>query len=177
MKPIIETERLYIRELVPEDAAGIFRLDSDPDVHEFLGKKPIKTLEEAQNAIAYIRTQYQTNGIGRWAMVLKDTNEFIGWTGLKLITEPLNQHVQFYDLGYRIIKEHWRKGYGLESATACLNYGFNTMQLDKIYAYAMIGNTGSRAILQKLEPSHTEFFSDDGDECIWFEYTNKKAGN
>lgn len=178
MKPIITTERLIIRELQPDDAAGIFRLDSNPAVHEYLGKSPITTIEEAQNAISFIRKQYETNGIGRWAMVLKDTNEFIGWTGLKLInTEEVNGHRNFYDLGYRLVQEHWRKGYGFEAAKACLDYAFSVMKLEKVYANAEKGNTGSNTILQKLQPVHTESFLDEGVETIWFEFQNNKIGS
>ncbi len=178
MKPIITTDRLIIRELQPDDAAGIFRLDSNPAVHEYLGKSPITTLEEAQNAISFIRKQYETNGIGRWAMVLKDSNEFIGWTGLKLInTEEVNGHQNFYDLGYRLVQEHWRKGYGFEAAYACLEYAFSVMKLEKVYANAEKGNIGSNTILQKLQPVHTESFWDEGIETIWFEFQNNKIGS
>ncbi|UUC44975.1 GNAT family N-acetyltransferase [Flavobacterium cerinum] len=178
MKPIIKTDRLIIRELQSSDAQGIFLMDSNPAVHEFLGKSPITTLEEAQNAILFIRKQYETNGIGRWAMLLKDTNEFIGWTGLKLInTETVNGHQNFYELGYRLNQDHWRKGYGFEAAKACLDYAFSEMQLDKVYAYAESGNIGSQTILQKLQPVHTESFPYDGVDHIWFEFQNNKIGS
>lgn len=178
MKPIIETDRLIIRELQPSDTEGIFRLDSNPAVHEHLGKSPITTLEEAQNAIAFIRKQYETNGVGRWAMLLKDSNEFIGWTGLKLInTETVNGHQNFYDLGYRLVQEHWRKGYGFEAAKACLNYAFSVMQLENVYACVETGNAGSISILQKLEPIHSELFLYDGTDHFWFHFKNNPIGS
>jgi len=81
MDHFIETERLYIRELLPEDEEGMFEMDSDPEVHRFVGQRPIKTHEEAHNTINFIRKQYEDNGIGRWAVIEKETNGFIGWTG------------------------------------------------------------------------------------------------
>ena len=78
MKIHIETERLIIRDLEAFDAKGIFELDSDPKVHEFLGKNPIKIVKEAEGVINGIRQHYVENGIGRWAIVDKKTNDFIG---------------------------------------------------------------------------------------------------
>ena len=81
MKTSIETERLLLRELLPTDDAGMFELDSNPEVHIYLGNKPVKSIEESREAIANIRQQYLENGIGRWAVILKETGEFIGWFG------------------------------------------------------------------------------------------------
>ena len=71
MTRLIETERLYFRELEETDAAGIFELDSDPEVHQFLGQHPITNITEAQKTIEMITAQYKRNGIGRWAIIEK----------------------------------------------------------------------------------------------------------
>lgn len=177
MKIIIETERLLLRELLPSDKEGIFHLDSDMDVLEYLGKNPIKTIEEAQNIIEFVRLQYHENGIGRWAVLLKENHEFIGWAGLKLIKENINGHQNFYDLGYRFIKSFWQKGYGYEAAKACLDYAFNVMHLENVYAHAMIGNEGSKRILEKIGMKNTGTFFHDNDECVWFELNKKEYRN
>lgn len=70
---LIETERFLIRPLVAEDVAGIFELDSNLNVHTYLGNKPIKTLTEAENVIRLIQKQYEDLGIGRWAIIEKST--------------------------------------------------------------------------------------------------------
>ena len=87
MKSFIETERLILREMIASDDEGMFELDSNPEVHRFVGKKPVKHIDESRLMIENIRRQYADNGIGRWAVILKDTNEFIGWSGIKLIKE------------------------------------------------------------------------------------------
>ena len=102
---IIETERLYFRKFTAADDVNIFELDADPEVHEYLGKKPIQSLSEAQAVISFIIKQYVDNGIGRLAIIEKETGNFIGWGGFKLITEPTNQHLNYHDLGYRFIKK------------------------------------------------------------------------
>ena len=83
MKIHFETKRLIVRDLEELDSKGIFELDSDPEVHKYLGNKPIKTIREAEEVVNSIRKQYDKNGIGRWAIIDKSSEEFIGWTGLK----------------------------------------------------------------------------------------------
>lgn len=61
----------------------MFDMDSNPKVHEFLGKKPITSLKEAEDIIENIQWQHKQFGIGRWAIADKNKNEFIGWTGFK----------------------------------------------------------------------------------------------
>lgn len=67
----LETNRFILRDIEFNDANDIFELDSDPEVHKFLGKKPIKTIDEAEAIIDYIRKQYYDYGIGRWAIINK----------------------------------------------------------------------------------------------------------
>ncbi|MDV7390491.1 GNAT family N-acetyltransferase, partial [Arthrospira platensis SPKY1] len=83
VKIFAETERLILREIMPSDIDGMFKLDSDPEVHKYLGNKPVTDRKQIINVINFIRKQYIDNGIGRWAIVDKKTNDFIGWTGLK----------------------------------------------------------------------------------------------
>jgi len=149
MKIHIETKRLIIRDLEEFDAKGIFDLDSNPEVHEFLGKKPIKTIKEAEEVINFIRKQYVDNGIGRWAIIDKKTNDFIGWTGLKY-EQKLRENMSYYDLGYRLRKKYWGKGIATETAIESLKYGFSKVNLREICAAADVNNLASNKILIKI---------------------------
>jgi ribosomal-protein-alanine N-acetyltransferase len=169
MQIFIETERLIIRELLPTDDEAMFELDSDPQVHEFLGKSPVKTIEEVRDIIAFIRQQYIHNGIGRWAMVEKASGNFIGWTGLKLVRNTVNNHTDFYDLGYRLIKKYWGKGYATESAIACRDYGFNMLHQDKLCAITDVNNLDSRKVLEKAGFKCLETFDYEGEPHFWLE--------
>src|SRR5690606_30790220 len=122
---------------------------SDPEVHRFLGNQPVKTREESKALINYIRQQYIDHGIGRWAITDKQIGEFIGWTGLKFVTKETNNHIDYYDLGYRLIKRFWGKGIATETAVATLDYAFNTMKIPEVFAMAARYNLGSNRILQK----------------------------
>lgn len=171
MSKSIETERLYFREFEPTDDIGMFELDSNPEVHTYLGNNPVKTIEESRAAIDFIRDQYRTNGIGRWAALLKETGEFIGWAGLKL-ERNVNGHDTHYDLGYRFIQKHWGKGYASEAASAFVDYGFNVMKLEKINATADPSNAASRKVLERAGLKFIETFDHEGEEEVWYEMVN-----
>lgn len=173
MKIFIETDRLILREIVANDAEGMFALDADADVHRYLGNNPIKTQEEARKNIDFIRQQYIDNGIGRWAVVEKDSDKFIGWAGLKFVTEETNRHINFYDIGYRFIKKYWGKGYATEAAKATLTYGFEKLSLPTIFAMADVNNTGSNRILTKIGLKYVEQCFHQGIDCYWYHLHRK----
>lgn len=167
----IETERLILRKLIPSDDEAMFLLDSNPNVHRYLGNKPVTSIEESREYINNILIQYIQNGVGRFAVILKETNEFIGWAGLKFITEPVNERLNFYDIGYRFIEDYWGNGYGQEAAKAWLAYGFKQLKIQKICAYADVKNKESRKILEKIGLQPISEFDDEGTTCIWLELT------
>lgn len=158
MKIFIETERLILRELLPSDDEGMFELDSNPNVHIYLGNKPVTNISECQNTIELVRKQYLENGIGRWAMIEKATGNFAGWTGLKLITDPINNHVNFYEVGYRLIEKFWGKGYATESTKAALKYAFTVLNAEEVYGITNIENLKSRKVLEKCGLQFIETF-------------------
>ena len=173
MKIFGETERLILREILPIDRNGLFAIDSDPDVNIYLGNNPVKTIEQTDDIIKFIRKQYVDNGIGRWAMVEKSTNNFIGWAGLKLIKELTNNRIDYYDLGYRLNKSYWGKGFATEAAKATLNYGFNTLNLNEIYAIADSKNIASRNVIEKVGFKYKETFTYCDTDHDWFEIQKK----
>lgn len=108
-----------------DDVDPFFEMDSDPEVHKYLGTQPVKSRDQIVETIHYVRQQYIDNGIGRWAIADKFTNQFIGWTGLKLVKEIMNNQTNYYDLGYRLLRKYWGRGYATETAQASLSYGFD----------------------------------------------------
>ncbi len=171
MRTSIETERLILREVVPTDDIGFFEMDSDPEVHLFLGNNPVKIIEQSRRHIENIRQQYLENGIGRWAVIIKETNEFAGWSGLKL-EKNLNGYAQFYDLGYRFKPKFWNSGIATEAAKAFVDFGFNELQLDKICAYTAAKHVNSGRVLEKCGLIFVNTFLNQGVEELWFELNN-----
>jgi RimJ/RimL family protein N-acetyltransferase len=168
VKVFAETERLILREILSSDIDGMFELDSDPEVHKYLGNKPIINKEQTAAIIDSVRQQYVDNGIGRFAIIDKKTNAFIGWTGLKLEMKLTNNHQNYYDLGYRLIRKYWGKGYATESAVASLDFAFNKLKLEKVYAAASVENVGSNKILRKIGMNFIETFFYENIRCNWY---------
>lgn len=164
----VTTERFWLREVLPSDEAGFWELDADPEVHRYLGNKPVTDRAQIREVIGFIRQQYVQHGIGRWAVVDKQSGEFVGWSGLKFVTDPHNGHQNFYDLGYRIQRKHWRQGIGKETATAALAYGFERLKLEEIFAAAACDNVGSNKILQSLGFRLGNTFFYDDLPCHWY---------
>ena len=172
MNLILETDRLILRELQLSDAEAFFAMDSNPIVHQYLWNKPVQKIEETIEIIAFVRKQYIDNGIGRFAMISKDTNEFIGWAGLKLNTEEVNNKVNFYDIGYRLDEKFWGKGYASEATFAWLKYAFETMNIKTMEAAAHTKNAASNRILQKIGMQMTEQYLEDGISWNWYQLEN-----
>lgn len=173
MEIFAATARLILREMIPADAPGMFALDSDAEVQRYLGNQPITTIAEAREKILYIRQQYKELGIGRWAVIEKATNNFVGWAGLKLVKERVNNHTDYYDLGYRFIKAYWGKGYASECAIASLDYGFNQLKPEAIYAWTEAGNEASNRVLEKTGLKLVETFSQNGVLHNWFKISRE----
>lgn len=172
----LETERLILRELRTTDLKAMFELDSDPEVHKYLGNKPIKTIDESRKVIESIINQYTERGIGRWAAIEKSTGEFIGWSGLRLNTEyTMNGYTKFYDVGYRLIKRFWGKGYATESGKVAVNYAFNVLKLPELYGITEMGNEASHHVLLKIGLQYVEdfYFKEEQLNLRWYKIENK----
>ncbi|WP_353121735.1 GNAT family N-acetyltransferase [Dysgonomonas capnocytophagoides] len=142
MKYILETTRLKLRELDLIDAKDFYDLNSNPNVIKYTGDSAFNSIEDANQFLENYQ-DYELNGYGRWTVILKETNQFIGWCGLKL-----NNHET--DIGFRFFEEEWNKGYATESAIACLNYGFEELKLRSIIGRTMKNNVRSIRVLEKI---------------------------
>lgn len=167
MDLIIETERLILRPLEIADAEALFAMDKNPNVHKYLWQKPTQDLSESIKIIEMVQKQYAENKIGRFATILKETGEFIGWTGIKFVNDHIeNGKTNFYDYGYRLVEQFWNKGYATEASKAWLEYGFNQMNLQEMNAYTHAENGASNHILQKVGFNFMENYPDN-EGIIW----------
>lgn len=171
MNLILETDRLLLRPLELSDAAAMFAMDNNPKVHKYLWQKPTLAIEETIKTIEYVQSQYERNNIGRFATILKETGEFIGWTGIKFIHDHVeNGNTNFYDYGYRLAEKFWGKGYATEATVAWLDYGFNQMNIKIMNAYTHSDNGASNHILEKAGMHLMEIYTaDDGVKWKWWQ--------
>ncbi|WP_410879979.1 GNAT family N-acetyltransferase [Myroides sp. DW712] len=168
MTTIIETDRLIIREITKEDAQGIYNLDSDERVVKYVGSMVITSLEEANEIIEFIQKQYSDFGIGRWAIIEKDTGEFIGWCGFKLVENGLNGLREYLDLAYRFRFDAWGKGYATEATQACLAYAEQNFQHHPVFAVSEVENESSKRVLGKIGFHAAYTFDLDGVDHYWY---------
>mgnify|MGYP003406632512 CR=1 FL=1 len=152
---ILETRRLLLRTFTMEDAALIYQLNRDPEVTRYTGD-PVKDIQHAADILQQvILPQYALYNHGRWAVLVKEGMEFIGWCGLK--NRPERKEI---DLGYRFLKTAWGKGYATEAAFACIKYGFEKLSLQRIVGRAMPENISSLRVLAKCGMTYI------GDEIV-----------
>ncbi|MEO8235047.1 MAG: GNAT family N-acetyltransferase [Flavobacterium sp.] len=167
MNLILETDRLILRPFELSDAEALFDMDKNPEVHKYLWQKPIMKIEEVHDYINMVRQQYSDNGIGRFSTILKETGELIGWTGIKFVTDHIeNGNTNFYDYGYRLSEKFWNKGYATEASVAWLDYGFNKMKIEVMNAYTHTQNGASNHVLQKVGMNFIEDYLDK-DNVLW----------
>ena len=140
---VLTTERLILREFELTDSEAMFNLNSDEEVLRYTGDKQFESIEDANNFFKNY-PDYEKNGFGRWALVTKGDKEVIGWCGLK------KHEDNTVDIGYRIFKNQWNKGYPTEASIACLEYGFQVFELDEIIANAATENKASIRVMEKI---------------------------
>lgn len=177
MKFYLETERLILREMLPTDDEGMFELDSNPEVLRYLGTPPITKIEQAREVIERVRKQYIDYNIGRWVAIEKSSGDFIGWSGLKYVTEIKGDQKHFHDVGYRFIPRYWGKGYATESTKAALEYAFATMNLNEVIGTCHEENKASRKVLEKCGLRFEKQYKyEDRFICDWLSITKEDWG-
>ena len=141
---ILETERLILREFSLLDAESLFALNTNPNVLQYSGDAPFTSVAASELFICNY-SSYADYGYGRWSVVLKSSNEFIGWCGIKF-----HPSLNYTDLGFRFFEKHWNQGYATESGRAVINYSFTQLNLKELVARVENENLASVRVLQKL---------------------------
>jgi RimJ/RimL family protein N-acetyltransferase len=156
-----------LRTFTIDDAQLIYDLNNDGNVTRFT-YDPINDLDQAKEILErIILPQYALYNHGRWAVHSKTDLEFIGWCGLKYRFER-NE----VDLGYRFKQSAWGKGYATEAAFACLKYGFENLNIQKVTGRAVPENIGSWRVLEKIGMQFTKEESVDGHWSKTYELSN-----
>ena len=143
MTIILSTERLDLRELTPGDAAHLFTLNEDPEVVRHTGDGPFSSPAEARRFLeAYIEV-YARDGMGRWAVLRRRDEAFLGWCGLRRAKDGE------VDLGFRLHRRYWGNGYATEAARAAIGHGFGPLGLARVIGRARRANPASIRVLEK----------------------------
>ncbi|MGH8081713.1 MAG: GNAT family N-acetyltransferase, partial [Lysobacter sp.] len=144
--PTIQTERLLLSELMPEDAGFILELLNEPSFIDNIGDRGVRDLDSAVRYILDGPVQsYALNGYGLWRVDLRDSGEALGMCGLlkrDTLPDP--------DLGYAFLPRHWSRGYAVEAGTAVLRHARETLALPRVLAITDPDNQSSMKVLQRL---------------------------
>jgi ribosomal-protein-alanine N-acetyltransferase len=144
--PILETDRLLLRQLVEEDAQMLHQYWSDQEVTEFFTEDPFATVEESLKMVVLLKSLLDvTQGI-RWAIARKKDDRVLGTCGFHNV-KPEHSRAE---MGYELGKEYWRQGIMSEALTAIIAYGFDVLKLNRIEAFVNFGNKRSTGILEKI---------------------------
>ena len=158
---IIETERLYLRELVLEDAEELSKVLSDPESMTYYPEPFSK--DKVEKWIEWNRDNYKRYGHGLWAVILKDGETFIGDCG---ITMQTIEEETVPEIGFHIIKDYWNKGYATEAATACKDYSFHVLYYPKVFSYTTVENIASQKVVKKIGMQEYKTFFKNGEQQI-----------
>jgi len=141
----LETPRLRLRPFVPEEAGAVFQYRRDADVMRYIAVGADKTLEDTQKVLDRYFAHQEKYGFSKWAVVLRETGEVIGDSGLLLVEDGPD-----FDLGYRLAREYWGKGFATECGCAWVEAAFSRFGLERVVAFAHPGNTASIRVMTKL---------------------------
>lgn len=138
-------------------------MHQDPVITRYTGDPiPWDSVERVEKILEEVIFPQYKNNMGRWAVHLKHTGDFIGWCGLKDIETEI-------DLGYRFLQKYWGNGYATEAAKAVLMYGINVLQLKQIAGKADLQNAASICVLKKTGLSFKEnYVEENGAACARF---------
>jgi RimJ/RimL family protein N-acetyltransferase len=143
---ILETERLVLRHMVPDDAPFFLTLLNEPGWIDNIGDKGIRSVEGAAEYITKSYTSsYEKFGFGLYLVELKKTGEPLGICGL-----VKRASLEDVDIGFAFSERFWGKGYAVESAAAVLEYGYTVLGIKRIVAITTQTNHASAKVLERI---------------------------
>jgi ribosomal-protein-alanine N-acetyltransferase len=143
--PVLETERIMIRQMLKTDIDVVYDFNSCPDSLKYIIRDPFKTIEEAGEKLSFFLSGIEDKSALWWVFTLKETGENIGYGGLFDISMIHNRA----EIGYGLIKKYWHKGYMSEIISEILKFGISTARFHKIYGVIVHGNQASVQLLEK----------------------------
>lgn len=142
----LRTDRLKLRRWRDSDLEPWAAMNADPEVREHLGD--LLTREQSDASVALFQAEFDQRGYGWWAVEVLATGEFIGFTGLDQVDEDMP--FTGVEIGWRLARSAWGRGYATEAALASLAFGFETLELPEILAVTTTTNLRSQAVMRRI---------------------------
>jgi RimJ/RimL family protein N-acetyltransferase len=167
MDSIIETKRLFLRNLTLDDVANLSLVLSDKESMNYYPHA--FSADEVKKWIERNIERYKNDGFGLWAVIRKEDNQFLGDCGITL------QNIDgdtLPEIGFHIIKTFCNKGYATEAAESCKRYAIDVLGFKSVYSYSEIGNKPSQKVSSKIGMKIVKTFKMNGIEEVLLEYRN-----
>ena len=180
MQVYCETQRLVLRRFTMADVDNLVRLDADPDVMHFITGGMPTAREEIEKEIlpAFLAYYERFEGYGFWAAIQKSAGQFLGWFHFR---PREGASLDEAELGYRLRKSAWGKGYATEGSRALIRKGFTEFGVRRVVAETMAVNLASRRVMEKAGLTLVRSFHQpwpypiEGDDLGDVEYALNKA--
>ncbi|PSR19907.1 MAG: GNAT family N-acetyltransferase [Sulfobacillus acidophilus] len=142
---VATTERLHLRKMTTQDAPNLLQIFSDPVAMQYYPS----TMNEQETVRWIQRTldNYDTYGVGFWMVEENATGRFLGQCGI--IPQELDGTRQM-EIAYLLVRREWGNGYATEAASACKQYGFDTMGYHKLVSLIDVQNTPSMRVAERI---------------------------
>jgi RimJ/RimL family protein N-acetyltransferase len=179
MRILLETDRLILREFVTDDLASLIELNSDPEVMQYLTGGAALPADFIRQEVLprFLSFHLESASFGYWAVVERQTNDFIGWFPFRL-TDILEDGVE---LGFRFRRNSWGRGCATEGVRALIAKGFGELGVRQMFARAMASNAASIRVLTKaglrLERTYQEpEFPSGQQSAVLYAISNPRLG-
>jgi RimJ/RimL family protein N-acetyltransferase len=145
---ILQTERLALRQFTEDDADNLYDLNRDPEVMRYLtgGRSTPREVLRDELIPFHLAVYERLDRLGTWAAESSTTGEFLGWFHFR---PGPDADVTNIDLGYRLRRSAWNKGYATEGSRALIDMGFTDLGVKRVYGHTMAVNAASRRVLEK----------------------------
>jgi RimJ/RimL family protein N-acetyltransferase len=144
----VHTGRLLLRRWQEEDRAPFAELNGDPETLVFFPST--LTRPDSDAYVDRIEAGFAERGYGLWALEVRETGEFIGFTGLAPIAGDVPGGPDGMEVGWRLTRAAWHHGYATEAARAALDVAFDGVGLPEVWSYTAVLNTPSQAVMRRI---------------------------
>lgn len=143
--PRLETERLLLRALTPDDAVAVFAYAADPEVARYMVWEAHRSMKDAEAFLDLTMARYESGGAPDWAIVYKGDGRLVGTAGF---VGWEREHARA-EAGYVLNRVYWGRGLAAEALRAMISFGFARMSLNRIEARCLAENTASARVMEK----------------------------
>ncbi len=143
--PTLETERLILRKMTPDDAGAVFAYASDPEVSRYVLWETHRSVEDSRAFLDLVARKYEGGGEPEWGMVYKGDGRFVGACGF---VNWAPEHARA-EMGYVLHRDYWGRGLVPEAVRAMIRFGFERMDLNRVEARCVAENAASARVMEK----------------------------